>query len=79
VIFGVRPEHLIMNEGGFEATVSLIEPTGAETQITANLGATQIVASVRDRINVQPGDTIAVGFDLNTVHVFDAQTENRLS
>jgi multiple sugar transport system ATP-binding protein len=79
VIFGVRPEHLIINQGGLDATVSLIEPTGAETQITANLGATQIVASVRDRINVQPGDAISVTFDLSTVHVFDTRTESRIS
>jgi multiple sugar transport system ATP-binding protein len=79
VIFGVRPEHLIINQGGLDATVSLIERTGAETQITANLGATQIVASVRDRINVQPGDAISVTFDLSTVHVFDTRTESRIS
>ncbi|MFQ6242577.1 ABC transporter ATP-binding protein [Sinorhizobium meliloti] len=77
-IYGIRPEHLLINQGGIDATVSLIEPTGAETQITALLGPTQIVASVRDRIDVRPGDTISVGFDFGTIHIFDAQTECRL-
>ncbi|WP_411036524.1 ABC transporter ATP-binding protein [Shinella sp. BYT-45] len=77
-IYGVRPEHLIINRGGVDATVSFIEPTGAEIQITASLGATQIIASVRDRIGVRPGDTISVGFDLDTIHMFDAQTESRI-
>jgi len=77
-IYGIRPEHLLINQGGVDATVSLIEPTGAETQITALLGSTQIVASVRDRIDVQPGDTISVSFDLHMIHIFDKETERRI-
>lgn len=78
MIYGVRPEHLIVNQGGVDATVAFIEPTGAEIQIMANLGTTQIIASVRERVGVGPGDTISVGIDLRAVHVFDAQTENRI-
>lgn len=79
VIYGIRPEHFLINQGGIRATVSLVEPTGAETQITALLGATQIVVSVRDRVDVRPGDEISVGFDLNAVHIFDAHSERVLS
>ena len=79
VIYGIRPEHLLINQGGVEATVSLIEPTGAETQIMASLGETTIVASVRNRFDVQPGDTITLSVDLSAVHLFDAQTEKSLT
>ncbi|WP_104668227.1 ABC transporter ATP-binding protein [Ensifer adhaerens] len=78
VIYGIRPEHLLINQGGVDATVSLIEPTGAETQITAQLGTTPIVASVRDRFDVQPGNVISVGVDLSAVHLFNAHTELRI-
>ncbi len=79
VIYGIRPEHLTINQAGAHAEVSLIEPTGAETQITASLGQVQIVATVRDRLKLQAGDPISIAPDLTKVHLFDAVTEKALT
>jgi multiple sugar transport system ATP-binding protein len=78
VIYGIRPEHLVINQGGPTANVTLIEPTGAETQISATLGTAQIVATIRDRLALQSGDTIAIRPDLTKVQIFDAKSEQSL-
>ncbi len=79
LVYGIRPEDLEIRDGGVNAEVSLIEPTGAETQITALLGGTQIVASIRDRVDLQPGDHLSLGVSLDAVHVFDAQSGQAIS
>lgn len=79
VFYGIRPEHLNINQGGATAEITLIEPTGADTQITALLGKTPIVATVRNRIALKAGDTISVEPELASVHIFDAKTEKSLT
>ena len=37
--YGIRPEHIELDEGGFLSEVELIEPTGAETLIFIKLVA----------------------------------------
>ncbi|MNE47749.1 sn-glycerol-3-phosphate import ATP-binding protein UgpC [compost metagenome] len=78
LVYGIRPEDLVIREGGVDAEVSLIEPTGAETQITALLGETPVIASIRDRFDIDPGDTISLGINLAKVHLFDAATGQRI-
>ncbi|KRB55036.1 sugar ABC transporter ATP-binding protein [Rhizobium sp. Root708] len=79
VIYGIRPEHIFINQGGAQGEVAVVEPTGAETQITAALAGTNIVATVRERLNLHAGDTISLQPNLSKVHLFDAKTERRLS
>src|SRR5690606_35782239 len=43
VVYGIRPEHLSLGEGGVPAKVEIVEPTGSETQIVATLGGQKIV------------------------------------
>ena len=69
--YGIRPEHLTINQGGAQAEVMLIEPTGAETQISVDMGGATIVATVRDRLALRAGDTISIAADPSKVHLFD--------
>ncbi len=71
VVYGIRPEHLTINQGGAQAEVMLIEPTGAETQISVDMGGATIVATVRDRLALRAGDTISIAADPSKVHLFD--------
>jgi multiple sugar transport system ATP-binding protein len=76
-IYGVRPEHLALGDG-FRAKISVVEPTGSETQVFARLGDQPIVAVFRDRISAQPGDNLPLSPTLDAVHLFDAETGKRL-
>lgn len=78
VVLGIRPEHIGIREGSINALVGLIEPTGAETQITFMAGDTPIIASVRERFDRLPGDRVLIEMDASAVHVFDAKTEKRI-
>lgn len=74
---GVRPEHLTLAENGWAANVSVVEPTGSETQITARIAGNLVRVLVRGRTDVQPGDTIYLNVLPKDLHVFDTRTGKR--
>ncbi|MGO6777397.1 sn-glycerol-3-phosphate ABC transporter ATP-binding protein UgpC (plasmid) [Rhizobium ruizarguesonis] len=78
IIYGIRPEHLTIGQGPVAAEVVLVEPTGAEIQVTTKFGADQLVATVRERLDLRTGDKIVITPDLSKLHLFDAKTEKRL-
>ena len=77
-IYGIRPEHLTLG-GDLKPQVTVIEPTGSETQVLAKLAGEKIIGVFRERVNVAPGETVAMSPDLSLVHLFDAKTGNRIS
>src|SRR5262249_59515130 len=44
VVYGVRPDHFNIADDGAEAEIIVVEPTGSETQVFANLRGEQGVA-----------------------------------
>ena len=78
ITYGIRPEHIDIGEGGVPARVSVLEPTGSETQIFARIGSDPIDAVVKDRIDVKPGDEIPLRIDPRRVHVFDGASGARI-
>ncbi len=47
VVYGIRPEHFELGEGGLAAEVVVVEPTGSETQIVARIGNQEVIANAR--------------------------------
>jgi multiple sugar transport system ATP-binding protein len=79
-IYGIRPEHFTVDAAaGVPAEVAVIEPTGSETQVFARMGGQDIVGVFRERISVQPGQTIPLAPDPAHVHLFDDATGRRLN
>ena len=84
VIYGTRPEHLILIEGGgagdgIATEVVVVEPTGAETFVACRHHGTEIAAVFRERHDFKPGSTIHLQPDLQRAHLFDAQSGQRLA
>ncbi|MFC3127680.1 ABC transporter ATP-binding protein [Pseudoroseomonas globiformis] len=79
VTYGFRPEHLRLDDGGIPAEIHLIEPTGSETQVTAEIGGMQITGAFRERIAARVGETIRILPDASVAHLFDAGTGRRIS
>ncbi|RYC28411.1 ABC transporter ATP-binding protein [Ciceribacter ferrooxidans] len=81
VIYGVRPDQWILSNGdtGVLATVELIEPTGAEILLAAQLAGQRILCAFRERHALKPGDTIRLAVDPAAAHVFDKQTDQRIA
>jgi multiple sugar transport system ATP-binding protein len=80
VILGARPEHLALGTGalGFGASVVVVEPTGADTQVFAKVGATEVAAVFRERHDFRPGETIRLVPDQERTHLFDAESGKSL-
>ena len=78
VVYGIRPEHIAIGPGGLPARVSVLEPTGSETQVFARLGEDAIDAVVKDRLDVRPGEEIALQIDPRRAHLFDGATGARI-
>ena len=75
--YGIRPEHFALAEDGLPARVSLVEPMGAETQVTMTMGNITLIGVFRERLGARPGEIIHVRPELTSIHLFD-QTGNRI-
>jgi multiple sugar transport system ATP-binding protein len=82
VVYGIRPEHLSLadTDGAHAVTaeVTVVEPTGAETELHLRAGEAEIVVVASGRTNAKPGDRIGVIPDLSLVHLFAQASGRRL-
>ncbi|MGC9369908.1 MAG: ABC transporter ATP-binding protein [Paracoccaceae bacterium] len=80
VVLGVRPEHLrLAHEGeGVAATVDVVEPTGANIEVFVDLAGERVCAVFSERHPFRPGETVALGWNLEKAHLFDAETGERI-
>ena len=89
---GLRPEHLevVDPDGALPAVVKLVEPTGPETLVVCQVGddhgahaadagrTVELLAALRDRRPLKPGDAIGLRHDVGRAHLFDGDTGDRL-
>ena len=73
-LMGVRPEHLMLADGGLAMTVKVVEPTGSETMVFLQFEGQDVTAVFRERHAFQPGDVIHLRPDPAHLHFFDANT-----
>jgi multiple sugar transport system ATP-binding protein len=79
VIYGIRPEHWMLDAAGVPATVRLVEPTGSETQVVAEIEGHRVVCAFRERVTHRPGEILHITPDPNSAHLFDDATGVRLA
>ncbi len=74
VSYGIRPTDLAISltGEGIEATVIVVEPTGAETELLLQLGDEQLIVVMHGRTSVQPDERIMLSVAAGKGHVFDA-------
>jgi len=80
VVYGTRPEHLSLASAGagLAAQVVVVEPTGADTQVFAKIGATEVTAVFRERHEFRAGEAIRLAPDQERTHLFDAASGKSL-
>ena len=80
VIFGIRPEDLIVvDDGTIDATVTLLEPTGAESYILVDTAFGEFTLRMPGPGDFNLGDHMKLSFAPSKVHVFDKATQLRLN
>ena len=82
-ILGIRPEHLDIGTGGWQAVVESVEMLGAERLLYCRLegsGGEQLVVRTDESVSAPAlGQTISLTPRADRVHHFDASTEMRTS
>ncbi|HEX4822596.1 MAG TPA: ABC transporter ATP-binding protein [Acidimicrobiales bacterium] len=80
VVIGVRPEDLHRDAGPVQTTVRAIEWLGPERHVLCDVAGTMVtIREPAEKRDPQPGELLAVGCEPANVHVFDAQSEERIT
>lgn len=76
VVYGVRPEHLMLGAsgGGIQTRVAVVEPTGANTEVYSRFCNVELTAVFRERHDFAAGDSIRLIPDHEHTHLFDAES-----
>ena len=80
VHYGVRPSDLSLSatQQGIAATVVVVEPTGAETELLLQVGQSQLVLVMHGRTDVQPDQTVYLEVNPVKTHVFNRDSGARM-
>ena len=80
VSYGVRPGDISISADGqgIPATVVVVEPTGAETELLLQVGNHQLVLVMHGRTDAKPEAVVHLTVDTPKTHLFDAQSGIRL-
>jgi multiple sugar transport system ATP-binding protein len=79
VVYGTRPEHIVLADDGVATDVVVVEPTGADTQIFTKIAGIEVTSVFRERHDFKPGETIRLRPDPARAHLFDAASGMRLA
>jgi multiple sugar transport system ATP-binding protein len=79
-LYGIRPEHVQVGDTGIERTVEVVEPTGADTQLTVQIGGKPIAVVYRDlnQRQINRGDKVRLAPIVEAVRLFDPESGRRL-
>ena len=75
---GIRPEHLAVGSGA-PATVVVVEPTGPEMHIYADMGGQEVCAITQERLALRRDEVIALSPRIDKVHLFDTESGKALA
>ncbi len=78
VTLGVRPEDIIIGAGPMTATIRVVEPTGHETIVMAEIGGAPVTLRVPADIALSPGASQAFSLKTQRLHAFDTHSGQRL-
>ena len=81
LVLGIRPEALGQSGDGHGLTArcEVAELTGPERIVTATVGGQRLVAALPAAAGIAAGDTFSLHVPPSAIHVFDAETEQRLN
>ncbi len=85
VIVGIRPEHLVLRQGEdgavaarFDGKADVIESLGSEQHVMVTLVHGALVVRLASHVPVASGDGLALVVTAEHLHLFDAQTTQRI-
>ncbi len=81
LVLGIRPEALGPSGEGvsLDARCEVAELTGPELVVTASVGGQRLVAALPAAAGIKAGEEISLRVQPAAIHIFDAETEQRLN
>ena len=82
VVMGLRPGDIFLEEGSnsipedwkFDAQIIVTEPLGSETYMHLDISGLKVIGKCEGRRVVHPNEKIKLTFNLNHLHIFDAES-----
>jgi multiple sugar transport system ATP-binding protein len=85
LVLGIRPENLYLSPeqargetAPLTLTVEIVETLGHDAIAHGRVGRELVAASLDPHFTAEPGETVELAVDLDSVHLFDATTRMRL-
>ena len=86
VLLGLRPEHISLSmnassassEASLRARTRIVEHLGSEKIIHFDLANQTLMAKMDSDIQVESGDNCTLDINMERIHLFDSETENRI-
>jgi multiple sugar transport system ATP-binding protein len=78
ILYGLRPEAMLLADAGLPGTISLVEPTGPETYVLVDTPIGKMMARVPGKVHQAVGDNVHLHWSAAEAHLFDAKTERRV-
>ncbi|CUX03273.1 ABC transporter ATP-binding protein [Agrobacterium genomosp. 2] len=78
-IYGIRPEHLSVDDEGVPLVAEVVEPTGSEVQILGRVGQQPFTGVFRERLLPEPGMKVGFRPMPQSIHLFDGENGQRLN
>ncbi len=79
VVLGVRPHAVRLGEGTISGKISSCQWLGDQTHIAIEVAGRTVVAVSQARVAAKPGQTTTLGFDAESLHIFDPETGAAIS
>ena len=79
VVLGGRPQDIVEEPAsGAPATIKVIEPTGIDTHLLAELAGNTLTCVLPSRLDKAVGDEIRLSFAMPNTHFFDPKSAQRI-
>jgi multiple sugar transport system ATP-binding protein len=78
ILYGLRPEAMLLSDAGLPGTISLVEPTGPETYVLVDTPIGKMMARVPGKVHQAVGENVHLHWSATEAHLFDAKTERRV-
>ncbi|UYO00520.1 MAG: sn-glycerol-3-phosphate ABC transporter ATP-binding protein UgpC [Devosia sp.] len=78
LVYGIRPQHMVLDPAGVPAATLVVEPTGEAQEVRAQVGDVELSVVIRDAELLAPGQSIGLAIDVAQVLLFDKASGERL-
>lgn len=77
VLFGIRPENIMLGKDGIKAKVDVVEHLGSETIVYAEVAGLEknVIVKIPTNHEIVDGMEVNLVFDMEKAHIFDCETK----